>query len=120
MRKRAESGLAVMGSHATGPDASEGQAWNPSLEDDIVKTDGSRARGAQQALLLALITSEQVNGERFVLTLHAGDGMVEIRNFNHRQKRTEEFIGHQRVGVVIDADQRWSNPAAGFIAFPSK
>ena len=85
MRKSAEPCFAVMGSHATGPNTSESKTWDASLEDDIVETDCSGTCGAQEALLLIRITTKQIDGERLVLTLDAGDGIVEIIDFNHRE-----------------------------------
>ena len=90
--------------HAAAAHAPEGQVRHACLHHHIVETDPTGAGGLQHLLLLRLIASKEVQRQGLRTLADLGQGLGEVRQLQHRQQGTEQFIGHQGILTVVDTN----------------
>ena len=64
MRESAEAGLAVIGAHAGGADAAEGQVFGDEMDHRVVHGDAAGGVRARSSLQVLVFRPEIIEGER--------------------------------------------------------
>jgi len=95
--------LAVVVAHARGANTSKGQVAFNDVHQDVVDENTTGASRVDHLLDILFVVREDVQSQRIVPRVDKLDGIIHIRDTDHGQKGSKEFVLHQLV-IPVDVE----------------
>src|SRR5712671_632370 len=97
MRERVEAGLAIVVPDAGESDAAERHGFDEKMYVHLVDCTATERQTREEVVDRFLITTEKEGGKRFRVLLHLTDGGIHISIDKDWEKRSKDFVFHDRI-----------------------
>src|SRR6266478_5609833 len=128
VRESVEAGLAIVVPDAGGSDAAERHGFDEQMYVHLVDCAATERQTREEVVDRFLITTEKEGGKRFRVLLHLTDGDIHISIDKDWEKRSKDFVFHDRIvpgngvndGGIDVACLRVGRAASDDVAFVDK